>query len=163
MDDGATGTFTKMTDEEKAKARLKKSLTPSSLLPSSAATIPMDSEVIDGRSQGDINFERDFGQWFSPEPAPMPPHVSLNAAPMFGSGQTANSNGTMGNAIAHESLESRSMGLTGGMALEEFDASMFRPDGDENFVRDFGQWFNPEDLEEQQAPTNPDISLPKTQ
>jgi hypothetical protein len=27
-------------------------------------------------------------------------------------------------------------------SLDEFDPSMFRPDGDINFERDFGQWFN---------------------
>jgi collagen type III alpha len=27
-------------------------------------------------------------------------------------------------------------------SLDEFDPAMFRPDGDINFERDFGQWFN---------------------
>jgi collagen type III alpha len=31
-------------------------------------------------------------------------------------------------------------------SLDEFDTSIFRPDGDINFERDFGQWFNPDDV-----------------
>jgi len=31
-------------------------------------------------------------------------------------------------------------------SLDEFDTSLFRPDGDINFERDFGQWFNPDDV-----------------
>jgi hypothetical protein len=31
-------------------------------------------------------------------------------------------------------------------ALDEFDPSLFRSDGDINFERDFGQWFNPDDV-----------------
>ena len=27
----------------------------------------------------------------------------------------------------------------------DFDAALFRPDGDINFERDFGQWFNPDE------------------
>ncbi|THU94913.1 hypothetical protein K435DRAFT_779240 [Dendrothele bispora CBS 962.96] len=30
-------------------------------------------------------------------------------------------------------------------ALDEFDTNLFRPEGDINFERDFGQWFNRED------------------
>jgi collagen type III alpha len=31
-------------------------------------------------------------------------------------------------------------------SLDEFDPSIFRSDGDINFERDFGQWFNPDDV-----------------
>ncbi|GLB41577.1 hypothetical protein LshimejAT787_1001770 [Lyophyllum shimeji] len=31
-------------------------------------------------------------------------------------------------------------------SLDEFDTTLFRPDGDINFERDFGQWFNPDDV-----------------
>ncbi|KAJ7467208.1 hypothetical protein FB451DRAFT_1040667 [Mycena latifolia] len=30
--------------------------------------------------------------------------------------------------------------------LDEFDVGLFRGDGDINFERDFGQWFNPDDV-----------------
>lgn len=31
-------------------------------------------------------------------------------------------------------------------SLDEFDPSLFRPGDDINFERDFGQWFNPDDM-----------------
>jgi len=31
-------------------------------------------------------------------------------------------------------------------SLDELDGNLFRPDGDINFERDFGQWFNPDDV-----------------
>lgn len=31
-------------------------------------------------------------------------------------------------------------------SLDELDGTLFRPDGDINFERDFGQWFNPDDV-----------------
>ena len=51
----------------------------------------------------------------------------------------------MGSAMMFNQEDFGLPGGSGGM-MEEFDASLFRPDGDINFERDFGQWFNPEDL-----------------
>ncbi|KAJ7584250.1 hypothetical protein C8J56DRAFT_953045 [Mycena floridula] len=65
---------------------------------------------------GDINFERDFGQWFSSD------------------------DGGMGSDLfSHDFINSVADQV-------DFDPSMFKPDGDINFERDFGQWFSQDDV-----------------
>ena len=91
-----------------------------------------------GPDEADINFERDFGQWFNPDDfvgGPSGGGVLPGLPPPSGMGGPTD------------------MGMFDGAFMNlpdtlDFDpTTMFRPDGgDLNFERDFGQWFNPDDV-----------------
>ncbi|KAJ6478479.1 hypothetical protein C8R47DRAFT_1322969 [Mycena vitilis] len=74
------------------------------------------------------DFERDFGHWFLPDDE-MGFSLPQRSTPL-----------ETDNIFSNESIQSVASGL------DEFvDVGLFRGDGDLDFERDFGQWFNPDD------------------
>ncbi|KAK7038774.1 hypothetical protein VNI00_010660 [Paramarasmius palmivorus] len=90
----------------------------------------------------DINFERDFGQWFNdPDEVTATPS---NTAPSL----WAASLPTLSQQSSVEDMFSSGFMQSVANQLEDFDSNLFRPDGDIDFERDFGQWFNnPDDVD----------------
>jgi len=103
------------------------------------------------KPEGEINFEREFGQWFngpgvsglesttpvqqSPPPPP-PQQTSLGGSMM---NTMVGIPTSMGNDITD-------LGMFGQSFMNIEDLELFKPEGDINFEREFGQWFNgPED------------------
>ncbi|KAJ6624852.1 hypothetical protein B0H10DRAFT_1871923 [Mycena sp. CBHHK59/15] len=85
------------------------------------------------------------------------PAQSQNMAPSPSSGMILNPNSAMNPvamplsggpapASATDSLFSSEFIQGVATTLDEFDVGLFRADGDINFERDFGQWFNPDDM-----------------
>lgn len=91
------------------------------------------------------------GQNMAPSPSAIlgvPP--SMNSTPM-GQGNMGQGNLGQGNLSAEmATVFPNDFIQSVASSLDTFDAStmegMFRPDGDINFERDFGQWFNPDDV-----------------
>lgn len=83
-----------------------------------------------------------------PTPVPNnanPPNPTQNMAPspspmMSSSAPTSTSLASDMGLFSHDFINSVAS------SLDDFDPSMFRPDGDINFERDFGQWFSPDDV-----------------
>ncbi|RDB18487.1 hypothetical protein Hypma_000245 [Hypsizygus marmoreus] len=74
--------------------------------------------------------------------APSPSSILGGPPPMNTSslGQPGMVGADMGNIFSTDFIQSVAS------SLDEFSDTMFRPDGDINFERDFGQWFNPDDV-----------------
>lgn len=64
----------------------------------------------------------------------------MNANPMAGPSLGVNPPGMADNIFTTDFINSVAS------SLDEFETTLFRPDGDINFERDFGQWFNPDDV-----------------
>ncbi|KAL0563906.1 hypothetical protein V5O48_018152 [Marasmius crinis-equi] len=118
---------------------------------------------VNSEGTGDIDFERDFGQWFN-HPGDVTPPIPQNAG---GPGEPPAVEGLGGLTVPSLSLlpkpipeqhqqpppqSSPDMFSAEFIAsittqLEDFDSQLFQPEGDINFERDFGQWFNhPDDV-----------------
>jgi collagen type III alpha len=125
------------------------------------------------RGDGDLNFERDFGQWFNPDDVRMtlgndgqwfnPDDVGMKLGNddesddddevNFHPDVNANALNTVEMPLplwppgSTENLFSPEFIQSVREGLEEFvDVGLFRGDGDLNFERDFSQWFNPNDV-----------------
>ncbi|KAF7353511.1 hypothetical protein MSAN_01540700 [Mycena sanguinolenta] len=130
------------------------------------------------RGDGDLNFERDFGQWFNPDDMdlgrqttpPMPSGTDdvgiLPRSPNSNTSSSASSVSAVELAppmplpAALPPLATRQRVANGPGGF--IDAGLLRRDGDINFERDFGQWFNPDvvgmDLGRQTVPTMPGVT-----
>ncbi|KAJ7201065.1 hypothetical protein GGX14DRAFT_658915 [Mycena pura] len=104
-------------------------------------------EDFDWFREQDIDFKRDFGQWFNnPDDvaqggvAPPPGLMIFNPTSMNPAAMPLPLPPTPDNLFSSEFMQS----MAGG--LEDFDVGLFR-EQDINFERDFGQWFNnPDDV-----------------
>ena len=105
-------------------------------------TMTLSAGVINGLGNGGAQPRNPLlngiyhGQW--PQQPPRPPsHFNIMQTSLLGMPPSSNSLGPGDMTI----FDNTFMDLG-----SEFDPStLFRPDGDINFERDFGQWFNPDD------------------
>jgi hypothetical protein len=92
------------------------------------------------RPDGDINFERDFGQWFNQDG--MGGGQQHNPGPRQAQGQISPSPSPLLPDPLPPNIFSTDFIQSVARSLDDFDPGIFRPDGEIDFERDFGQWFN---------------------
>jgi hypothetical protein len=93
------------------------------------------------RPDGDINFERDFGQWFNQD-GMGGGQQQHNPGPRQAQGQISPSPSLLLPDPLSSNIFSTDFIQSVARSLDDFDPGIFRPDGDIDFERDFGQWFN---------------------
>ncbi|KIM68164.1 hypothetical protein SCLCIDRAFT_1008163 [Scleroderma citrinum Foug A] len=148
---------------------------PSASFPGVPSTVASASEDFDPQDETSIDFERDFREWFSPEPTPTNPRFSAPSPPRVNGrrpvspSETSSSlaslspSGVNGRHAANPAVQPTSASLPAvppnflssdfmesvASSLEDFDPQvLFRQDETGiNFEQDFREWFSPEGME----------------